>query len=154
MIKLFDYKFLITLGLSLVVYFLYREVDILNKRIAALEKTGKETKPKIIIDLPSPPSEENIQSSNKLKINNINNMVEEYSNENVGYNENVNIYSHDNLETNSNDQDSLMVDSILNMVKIDTSNKKNTSTTLTKSESSAIASISDESDESDESLAL
>jgi hypothetical protein len=44
-------------------------------------------------------------------------MVEEYSNDN-----NVNIYSHDNLNTNTNDHDTLMVDSILNMVKEDLDN--------------------------------
>ena len=99
MIKLFDYKFLITLGLSLVVYFLYREVEILNKRISEIEKNSVNNNKKLI-DLPPPPVEDNI--------------IEEYSNEE---NEQTNIYSHDNLETNSNEQDSLMVDSILNMAK-------------------------------------
>jgi hypothetical protein len=111
--KLFDYKFLITLGLSLIVYFLYREVEILNKRIIVLERTTKNETvvSKKLIELPLPPQEEK-----KTKLNE---MVEEYSNEETVRN---NIYSHDNLETNTNEQDTLMVDSILNMVKID-SNK-------------------------------
>ena len=57
--KLFDYKFLITLGLSLIVYFLYKEVETLNKRIAVLEsKTITPVLPKKkLIDLPPPPPE-------------------------------------------------------------------------------------------------
>jgi hypothetical protein len=120
MIKLFDYKFLITLGLSLVVYFLYREVDMLNKRVATLEKAAKDpkdSKPKKLIDLPPPPPEE---SNSLIK----NEMVEEYSNEEIEHKENINIYSHDNLETNSNDHDTLMVDSILNMIQAETPIKK------------------------------
>ena len=123
--KLFDYKFLITLGLSLIVYFLYREVDILTKRISVLEKiTKNETvTPKKLIELPMPPQEEK-----KTKLNE---MVEEYSNEETVRN---NIYSHDNLETNTNEQDTLMVDSILNMVKVN-SNKTSLSDLKVSSES-------------------
>jgi hypothetical protein len=128
MIKLFDYKFLITLGLSLVVYFLYREVDILNKRVNELEhKSGEPTKKKKqLIELPEPPQlepqkreikvhiEQIQEFFNKVKPNNTLdlNMVEEYSNEDI-----KNIYSHDNLHTNTNDQDTLMVESIINMTK-------------------------------------
>ena len=130
MIKLFDYKFLITLGLSLVVYFLYREVDILNKRVNELEnKSGEPNKKKKqLIELPVPP--ETQKSELKVHIEQIHefidkikikpnvtpesNMVEEYSNEDV-----KNIYSHDNLHTNTNDQDTLMVESIINMTKQD-----------------------------------
>ncbi len=120
MIKLFDYKFLITLGLSLVVYFLYREVDILNKRVAALEKTNKDTKPKKLIELPPPPPDEIPETKNEL--------VEEYSNDGI---DNANIYSHDNLETNSNDHDTLMVDSILNMVRAETPKVENSKVSST-----------------------
>lgn len=128
--KLFDYKFLITLGLSLVVYFLYREVDILNKRIASLEKGEKNiNKQKKLIELPPPP-------------NNDNDLVEEYSNEEIEHKDNINIYSHDNLETNSNEHDSLMVDSILNMVRAETPNKKTSS-------SSKNSTHSDNSEESE-----
>ena len=37
MIKLFDFKFLILLGLTLVVYFLYKEIDMQRERIQNLE---------------------------------------------------------------------------------------------------------------------
>ncbi len=104
--KIFDYKFLLTLGLCLIVYFLYREVDILTKRVSVLEKGTKEKKQ---IDLPLPPVEEtkNIQMMETK-------MVEEYNNDNI--------YSHDNLHTHTNDNDTLMVESILNMVKDDLNN--------------------------------
>ena len=46
-----------------------------------------------------------------------------------------------NASPNSNDQDSLMVDSILNMVKAESPNKKDTPTTLTKSDSILSAEI-------------
>ena len=74
MSKIFDYKFLIILGLSLVVYFLYREVDFLNKRVAKLEtNTIAIDKPKPqMIDLPPPPAEddENISSTIEDFVNN------------------------------------------------------------------------------------
>ena len=35
--KIFDYKFIIILSLSLVVYFLYREIEQLTKRMNAFE---------------------------------------------------------------------------------------------------------------------
>ena len=40
-------------------------------------------------------------------------MVEEYSNEEIEHD----IYSHDKLDTNTNEHDPLMVDSIINMIK-------------------------------------
>jgi hypothetical protein len=122
--KIFDYKFLLTLGLSLIVYFLYREIDILTKRVATLEQSTKEKKKIELIDLPPPPSETNneiiMKKTDQLNVEQKmveqqmveQLMVEEYSNDN-----NVNIYSHDNLHTNTNDHDTLMVESILNMVK-------------------------------------
>lgn len=61
MSKIFDYKFLIILGLSLVVYFLYREVDLLTKRVSRLEMNKPEpleNNNRQFIDLPPPPSEE------------------------------------------------------------------------------------------------
>jgi hypothetical protein len=136
--KIFDYKFLLTLGLCLIVYFLYREIDILTKRVATLEQS-KEKNNIELINLPPPPSETNNEIIMKQIILDKSNakqteqqmvekqmveqqmveqqmveqqMVEEYSNDN-----NVNIYSHDNLHTNTNDHDTLMVESILNMVK-------------------------------------
>ncbi len=125
--KLFDYKFLLTLGLCLIVYFLYREVDILTKRVVALENGRKEKKPIEIIELPPPPVNNNEQlqmldiTLDKIKPSTPK-MVEEYSNDNHNDNHNDNIYSHDNLHTNTNDNDTLMVDSILNMVKDDVNN--------------------------------
>ncbi len=119
--KLFDYKFLLTLGLCLIVYFLYREIEILTKRVNALEK-GTPDKKVNKIELPPPPPEENKMPSmlqlilDKAKQSGPK-MVEEYSNDNRD-----NIYSHDNLNTHTNEHDTLMVESILNMVKEDVHN--------------------------------
>lgn len=219
MSKIFDYKFLIILGLSLVVYFLYREVDFLNKRVAKLETNTMAittSKPQMI-DLPPPPPDEDdtissitdeintnetfqdnkvssksssksstksatkspkrsspksptkttidniidrtiaetLHQSNDNKLNNailrstvnnndenkelnptaeeLNGTVEEYSNENVNV---EHIYSHDGLDSNTLDNDSLMVDSIVNMVKdneiCEIPTKKHTVESLTK----------------------
>jgi hypothetical protein len=153
MIKLFDYKFLITLGLSLVVYFLYREVEQLNKRVSVLESKehmqNNETPKKIkkLIDLPPPPIDEiktisqnnnnteavDIQMDSVIIVKTINEnhdnqdnhsqTVEEYSNDNSenvvnsNKNESEHIYSHDNLNTNTNEQDTQLVESIQNMIK-------------------------------------
>ncbi len=133
--KVFDYKFLIILGMSLVVYFLYREVDTLNKRVSDLEKNKddddkKEKTKKKLIELPPPPPEEN---------NNINEMVEEYSNEEIDH-MNQKIYSHDNLDTNSeqsSEKDTMMIDSILNMVKPDNTVAKNVENKLDISDNSS-----------------
>ena len=67
MSKIFDYKFLIILGLSLVVYFLYREVDLLTKRVSRLEINKPELaqNTRQFIDLPPPPSEEDVTTSSK-----------------------------------------------------------------------------------------
>jgi hypothetical protein len=42
MIKLFDFKFLILLGLTLVVYFMYKEIDYQRERIHQCEIQIKE----------------------------------------------------------------------------------------------------------------
>ncbi len=184
--KLFDYKFLITLGLSLVVYFLYREVENLNKRVSQLETKKIETNNnKKLIDLPPPPpsqlpksqneelskldkdnNQDNNQDNNNQKLvtkevtqdnfnsSNSNNQVlvvpnnsnestkkvedeelvngdettvEEYSNEHIDHSieHTHELYSHDNLNTDSHNIDSLMVDSILDMVKPDQTNEEN-----------------------------
>jgi hypothetical protein len=162
--KLFDYKFLITLGLSLVVYFLYREVENLNKRVAHLESKkieNTDNNKKKLIELPLPPPPTSLYQENTLvqekqihlpssdiQMQPINRpsileeselphendeTVEEYSNEHIDHSiQNTNeIYSHDNLNSDSHNIDSLMVDSILNMVKKDdnedTPNKLNVS---------------------------
>jgi hypothetical protein len=39
--KLFDYKFLILLGLTIVVYFMYREINMINSRVYKLEEQSK-----------------------------------------------------------------------------------------------------------------
>jgi hypothetical protein len=116
--KLFDYKFLLTLGLCLIVYFLYREVDILTKRVIVLENGKKEKKTIELIELP--PNNEEIQMLDLMldkPKHSEPKMVEEYSNDH-----HHDIYSHDNLHTNTNDNDTLMVESILNMVKDDITN--------------------------------
>ncbi len=115
--KIFDYKFLIILGLSLVVYFLYTEVDTLNKRVSKLELNNaqldvKNTKKQI--ELPPPPTESNDEVEGSVE-----ETVEEYSNEETP----VQVYSHDKLDTNTNDNehdnehDTPLVESVINMVK-------------------------------------
>jgi hypothetical protein len=109
--KLFDYKFLITLGLCLMVYLLYKEIDLLSKRITQLE-LEKAVPKKCNIASPSlieAKVEDEIVNKTVEEPQKSNKMVEEYSNDN-------NIYSHDNLNTNTNDQDTMMLESILDMV--------------------------------------
>lgn len=99
MARVFDYKFIIILGLSLVVYFLYRELEALQLKVAAIE-------------IP-------------LSYNN-DGTIEEFSNESnklvpqVKANDETSpsndIYSHDNLNTNTNENDPMMVNSIENLV--------------------------------------
>ena len=36
--KILDYKFLIVIGLTVIVYFLFREIENLNKKMKKLEK--------------------------------------------------------------------------------------------------------------------
>ena len=58
--KFFDYKFIILLGLSVVVYFLYREIEQLNKRINTLENKKQLTLDHItddMLELPPPPKQ-------------------------------------------------------------------------------------------------
>jgi hypothetical protein len=110
--KIFDYKFLIILGLSLVVYFLYTEVETINKRVAKLELNNAQTEvtaPKKKIELPPPPTEsdESEVSGEEEET------VEEYSNEESP----VQVYSHDKLDSNTNEHDTQLVDSVINMVK-------------------------------------
>ena len=107
---MFDYKFIIILGLSLVVYFLYKEVEALNMRMNALEVSKIHEVPKIheapkihkLIELPPMPVAVPIP-------------MEEYSNENIP------IFSHDGLDTNTNESyntlDMGAIDSIIGMAK-------------------------------------
>ncbi len=53
--KIFDYKFLILLGLSLVVYFIYREVEYLRAKVDKLEKELKAKSDNLITDKSSAP---------------------------------------------------------------------------------------------------
>ena len=46
--KFFDYKFIILLALTLIIYFIYREVDSLNERITKLENNMKQEETKQI----------------------------------------------------------------------------------------------------------
>jgi len=48
--KIFDYKFLILLGLSLVVYFIYREVEYLRTKVDKLEKDFKNKPDNLLVD--------------------------------------------------------------------------------------------------------
>jgi hypothetical protein len=107
MVRIFDYKFVIILGISIIVYFLYREVEQLQKRVCSIENSLNSTESSEIslLDLPPPP--EAIELSEKHTT------VEEYSNDSEST---VNIYSHDVLNTNTNENDSVGVVSIINMV--------------------------------------
>jgi uncharacterized protein YunC (DUF1805 family) len=162
------------LGLSLVVYFLYREVDILNRRLASVESQilgepleNTSNKPKLQIRLPTPPPNErtdeytneytnehtnehtnertneytneyldNINENTNQKyienvildgsieadeVNETHNTVEEYSNEQNNTTDIAQLYSHDRMDSITNEQDTLMVDSIVDMVN-DTKN--------------------------------
>ena len=55
--KIFDYKFIIILSLSLVVYFLYREIEQLSKRMNAFENK-KQLNIDSVLELPLPPRSE------------------------------------------------------------------------------------------------
>jgi hypothetical protein len=108
--KFFDYKFMIMLGLTMVVYFLYREIDTINKRVGILEKnTNPNTNQNNIEDvcelpLPLPPMPRN------------NKTVEMYSNDMI--------YSNDMMDSDTNEHDTMMVESLVDMTnnnKIDTS---------------------------------
>lgn len=72
--KLFDFKFLILLGLTLVVYFMYKEIDIQRERIQQLEDTYKSLLDKDhnheedeVLSLPPPP-QKNLLINKKDKI--------------------------------------------------------------------------------------
>lgn len=67
--KFFDYKFLIILGLSLVVYFIYREVEILRTKVYKLENEIKNNK------LIEPPTIQPIQNKQEIT-ENINKPIE------------------------------------------------------------------------------
>ena len=95
--KFFDYKFMIMLGLTMVVYFLYREIDMLNKRVAALENPHHAVED--TCDLPLPPKPETPTNKNKP--------VEMYSNDMI--------YSNDMMESDTNEQDTLMVESLVDL---------------------------------------
>jgi hypothetical protein len=82
--KLFDFKFLILLGLTLVVYFMYKEIDIQRERIQRLEELYKKLVDKDdhvcdleneddVLSLPPPPPQKNVeikstQDNNNLKL--------------------------------------------------------------------------------------
>jgi hypothetical protein len=77
--KIFDYKFIILLGLTLVVYFIYREVEYLRSKINKIEKdinninvstndTTKLIQPTKIISVPSTPYQ---STTEKTKIDSI-----------------------------------------------------------------------------------
>ena len=75
--KIFDYKFLIMLGLTLIVYFLYREVEALKFKVKKLEnkndtKKLEDKKDDVLqIELPKPPSENEEEKDDKI-VNKIN----------------------------------------------------------------------------------
>ena len=114
--KFFDCKFILVLGLSMVVYLIYREVERLIKRVTKLEQRLNRDEPMKIEPLesfkPLPtlmkneisvPISTNVRTFEPIQIAN--------------YNEG-NIYSND---TSANEQDAMLIESITNMTKnIDT----------------------------------
>ena len=137
--KFFDYKFMLILGLSMVVYFIYREIEQINKRVSSLENNSmnpikeiNKVNKQIVLPLPEPPQQDLIsipiyvdtydRNYNKPRSNDDKLMgtVEEYSNEVLVYSNEVLIYSND-MSDSTNEQDTLMVESIVGMTKnIDT----------------------------------
>jgi hypothetical protein len=66
--KIFDYKFLILLGLSLVVYFIYREVEYLRVKVDKLEKDFKNKSDNLLTNKNNiQTTPEPINTSNELK---------------------------------------------------------------------------------------
>jgi hypothetical protein len=144
--KIVDYKFLIMLGLSVVIYFLYREIEQLNKRVSELEnnnnsiditpKINKKMEPppvlapspipivsQVLSPLPTSPLPTSVLVDNHIE--------EEYSNEEINHSNSNNIYSCDKMDSNTNEHDQLMVDSLINMVNeqpIEENNNKTTET--------------------------
>ena len=115
--KIFDYKFLILLGLTLVVYFLYREVEILKKKVKKINNNTLENnnsnennssndnlilkeKSEDIIQIDLPPKPEIDENENKEETNNEIKLIENIV-------KNINEDSNDN--NNSNYQSDLKV---------------------------------------------
>ena len=73
--KIFDYKFLILLGLSLVVYFIYREVEYLRAKVDKLEKELKLKSDNLITDKSS--------ATNVVEQNNLNSQTKSLPNKPV-----------------------------------------------------------------------
>ena len=108
--KFFDSKFIIILGLSVIVYFLYREVESLNKRITRIESTQNGSPVTLSLPLPLPEDDNDIKVITIQDNVNTDNTVEEYSND---------IYSNDMGNSNTIEQDTLMLDSLVNMTNND-----------------------------------
>ena len=144
--KFFDYKFILVLALSMVVYFVYREVEQINKRVTTLENNyNKNTinspatsdiikkQDMLPLPLPLPPSPKVSNETINVPISTniiqheeqIMGTVEEYSNE-------VLIYSND---MSANEQDTMMVESIVDMTKKVETETEIESDTFLKSES-------------------
>jgi len=107
--KFFDYKFLILLGLTLVVYFLYREVEVLKKKVKKLDNNliennlNKNSEDVLQIELPHDPNEKQSNNENQNNKNNRNNENNEnnVNNENNQNNIKENNYL-ENVITNEN----------------------------------------------------
>ena len=134
--KFVDYKFMILIGLSLAVYFLYREIEILNKRVIRLETVPlKEhttnTDTKLIND--TVPISNNIieeQFEEQFEETSLNNIVELEIVKSLSDDQMVEEYSNDSSEIYSNNMttteiDTLMVDSLVNLVEVPQTNDIN-----------------------------
>ena len=114
--KFFDYKFILLVSLTMIVYFMYREIEHLNKRVLNLENNSNKVSVPLVnsLPLPLPPVKQNTVSIDTNNLNIKTGTVEEYSNE---------IYSND--MGNSNQPTS--VESIIDMTKpVDAIGKKST----------------------------
>tara|TARA_Y100000389_G_C17444206_1_gene510550 strand:+ start:1224 stop:2045 length:822 start_codon:yes stop_codon:yes gene_type:complete len=99
--KIFDYNFLLLLGICIIVYFIYRDVEDLKYKINAIEKSLDEPeknfdKPQIELPLPPPPAPVEVVEKINDKINiDLNESCTDSINNRKLLENNVEIYSND-----------------------------------------------------------
>jgi hypothetical protein len=85
--KFFDYKFILLVSLTMIVYFMYREIEHLNKRVLNLENNSNKVSVPLVKPLPQvnslplPPVKQNTITIDPNNLNIKIGTVEEYSNE-------------------------------------------------------------------------
>ena len=133
--KFVDYKFMILIGLSLVVYFLYREIELVNKRVGRLEHVPLEESTLKVIDNVIAPDVQIHQLEEPLEqleepleqfeeqFEEPNNLVDLNVMNTLPNNHIVEEYSNDSSEIDNNDIaeiDTLMVESLVKFIDIST----------------------------------